>query len=507
MVLVVFAYYLRAEVFMGFEIRFSDKEVTAWGGLTVMKEMLDHLDFAGALKRAQLPQPSSNRGYQPEQLMLQFIVSFWCGANRFAHSEITRYDVTLGKLFGFAKMANHQAITRLFQRFTQSDNDRVFNALYSWIFAQISLVRLTLDLDSTVMTRYGVQQGAAIGFNPAKRGRASHHPLMAFVSETRMMANFWLRPGNTGSANNVLAFFDSTLAHLGNKVVGLVRADSGFADANFMQRLEADNTDYIITLKLNQPLQRALTREQTWVNLAKGIDLISIMYQAPSWKQPRRVVGIRQHISIKPDAKGKTLSLFADDPIIRNYRYSALVTTLQVSALEVWRTYRGRADCENRIKELKYDFGADSFCLRDFWATEAALNTVMIGYNLMSLFRQAAADQGVHKDRDGDGSGAPEHPAQSAKNDADGNAILMQMPLPAEAEKVRKEARKRRKQLVQSRLSTLRFKLFAKPGFLTKEGRKTVLNLAIASTHREWFEGLWNAAKSFTIPIKFKPAF
>jgi hypothetical protein len=42
-------------------------------------------------------------------------------------------------------------------------------------------------------------------------------------------------------------------------------------------------------------------------------------------------------------------------------------------ALEVWRLYRGRADCEKQIKELKADFGLDSFVLRDFWATEAAL--------------------------------------------------------------------------------------------------------------------------------------
>ena len=43
--------------------------------------------------------------------------------------------------------------------------------------------------------------------------------------------------------------------------------------------------------------------------------------------------------------------------------------------VEVWRTYRGRADCENRIKELKADFGLDTFNLHDFWATEAALGT------------------------------------------------------------------------------------------------------------------------------------
>ena len=191
-----------------------------------------------------------------------------------------------------------------------------------------------------------------------------------------------------------------------------------------------------------------------------------------------------------------------------------MVTTLKCAAEDVWRTYRGRADCENRIKELKYDFGADSFCLKNFWATEAALNTVMIGYNLMSLFRQAAADQGLHKDRDEDGEDGltevPDTQPEHVKNEASAPDNAAQITQPAEIEKnskeARKEARKKRKKLAQSRLSTLRFKLFAKPGFLTKEGRKTVLNLAIASAQREWFEGLWNEAKSFAIPVKFKPA-
>ena len=41
-----------------------------------------------------------------------------------------------------------------------------------------------------------------------------------------MVANFWLRPGNTHSANNILAFLEATLRHLGNKTVGLLREDS-----------------------------------------------------------------------------------------------------------------------------------------------------------------------------------------------------------------------------------------------------------------------------------------
>lgn len=195
--------------------------------------------------------------------------------------------------------------------------------------------------------------------------------------------------------------------------------------------------------------------------LDDGIELIAFDYQAPSWEKPRRVVAIRQQIDERSDAKGKPLSLFADDPVFAQYRYSAIVTDMDLPAAELWRLYRGRADCENRIKELKYDFGGDSFNLRDFWATEAALLTVMLAYNLMSLFRQAVLRSDVI-------SGKPD---------------------------------------VQNTLKTLRYKLFAKAGYITHEGRKKIINLAVAMQQREWMDGLWDKSKTFDLPVKFSPIF
>ena len=283
-----------------------------------------------------------------------------------------------------------------------------------------------------------------LGKDQSKPGRVSHHPLMAFVADTRMIANCWLRPGNPARANNVSAFLDSTLTNLAGKRIGLLRADSGFSDNAFLCKLETSATSHIIALRLNQPLQRALVDAQGWWAIDEGIDLVSVQYQAPSWPHPRTVVGIRQHVNKRASPKGKTLSLFADDPTVGQYRFGALVTNTTLPAQEVWRTYRGRADCENRIKELKYDFAADSFCLKEFWATEASLTMVMLAYNFMSLFRQVAL----------------RHSLISGGKD------------------------------VQHTLNTLRLKLFAKAGYIGTEGRKDVLRLAVAMRQRQWFEGV-----------------
>ncbi len=438
------------------ELRFTDREITPWGGMALMKRLLDHLGFERALSEVGLPPQGSNRGYAPEQLIGQFMLSVWCGANRFQHAEITRQDAVLQRIFGWRGMAQHKAFERFFNKFDQASCERVFGRWYRWLHDQMQIDGLTLDLDSTIVTRYGAQEGAVTGRNPNKPGRPSQHPLMAFIAETQTVANLWLRPGNTNSAHNVVSFLDSTLFHLGDKRCRLLRADSGFSDARFLSALETRRLPYVIALNLIRPLQRALAGQAGWWPIdepgAEGLELATFMWQCASWATPRRVVAVRQSLRQRPTARGKTLSLFARDSDLGSYRYGAFVTDLDLPALAIWRLYRGRSDCENRIKELKYDFGAASFNLRGFWATEASLSTVMMAYNLMSLLRKA---------------------------------LLKTLP--------------------RHMMKTLRYQLFGVAGMIGQEGRRPILRLAMATRRRLWFTGLWEQSASFPLPVQFDP--
>lgn len=119
----------------------------------------------------------------------------------------------------------------------------------------------------------------------------------------------------------------------------------------------------------------------------------------------------------------------------------------------MWRLYRGRADSENRIKELKADFGLEGFNLNEFYPTEAALIMVMMAYNLMAIFRMF---------------------------------IL--------------------KSEVQHTLSTLRFKTLAIGAYFEKAGNEIHLKIALGKKRRMWFEGLWNASTEFDAPFVFSNA-
>lgn len=434
------------------ELSFSDKEITPWGGMALMSRMLQKIGFNDALRGVQLPAQGSNRGYSPYQLIEQFLISVWCGANRFEHMEVTRHDEAIRKIFKYKRMAGHKAFQRYFRKFTQADNHRVFEGLYKWFFSQLHFNNFTLDLDSTVISRYGQQEGAKRGYNPHKSGRNSHHPILAFVADCRMVANCWLRSGDTHTANNFEGFLQDTLNKLTDKKIGLLRADSGFCHQSIYKHLEDRQRPipYIIAAKLYAPVQRMLAAYRQWIDVEDGIQVASVLYKAAGWDKERRVVMVRQQVERRPKATGKVLRLFEEDMEIKNYRYGCFVTSLDFSAHLVWEIYRMRADAENRIKELKNDFGADSFNMQSFSATEAVMNFIMIAYNLMSLFRQAVVCSKV-----------------------------------------------------QPTMKTMRFNIFAAGGYVIKEGNRRILKLCMAMRRRQWVEGLWGKVKSFPLPAHF----
>lgn len=214
----------------------------------------------------------------------------------------------------------------------------------------------TLDFDSTVMVREGNQEGAAKGYNPKRPGRLSHHPLLAFVSDVRMIANYWC--------------------------------------------LENKELHYIIACRFNNRIKYSLTHERKRIELAEGLEISETTYQANGWEKARRIVMVRQEIEKRPKAAGKQIKqmeLFEDEEDFGKHRYSCFVTDLDLPAKIVYDSYRGRADSENRIKELKNDFSIDDFVTNNFWATEACGNFIVMAYNFMSLFRHALINSNKKK--------------------------------------------------------------------------------------------------------------
>ena len=164
--------------------------------------------------------------------------------------------------------------------------------------------------------------------------------------------------------------------------VQLVRGDAGFSDASVRQACRALGLKYIFAARLTQKLQSLCRHypEQWRHTEGEGVEVQEVTCSEPG----QRLLIVRQRIAQRPQAGGKMLL------DVEGYRFQALVTDLPetVDALTVWRRYQGRADLENRIKELGQQFGIPRLCVRKFWGTEALHQLAIAAYNLCVLLQR-----------------------------------------------------------------------------------------------------------------------
>jgi len=432
-------------------IEYSDKPVTPFGGMALMKRFVDQTGIREFLRTLELPRGGSNRAYDAEQVVESFWLGIWTGASRYIHCDWLRQDHTLAKIFGFESMPSQSTYSRFFGKFSQARNTAVFPTLQRWFFDQINIGAVTVDFDSTVITREGSQEGSAKGYNPNRRGRNSHHPLMAFISQTRMVANAWLRPGNTAACSNCVEFMRETFDQaMGSLKVGLVRADSGFYTDEILSELEERHIDYIIAARAYANIKNEIYGMKDWVEVCPGIAVKEWTHQPAHAKaKARRHIVVRKQISRRPLAGGKLL--FEEE--LPDYRFSLYVTNLDLPLDQIWNIYNSRADCENRIRELKQDFGLEAFCLQDFWATEASFRFIMVAYNLIALFRHFGLN--IHN---------------------------------------------------QATLSTLRSQCFALGAWVSQHARKSVLKLSSAHAKRPWMNSVLEKIDACLAPFVFSTA-
>jgi hypothetical protein len=138
---------------------------------------------------------------------------------------------------------------------------------------------------------------------------------------------------------------------------------------------------------------------------------------------------------------------------VPGYTYAVYVTNLNLPVQQIRALYQGRADSENRIKELLQDFAISGFVSQKFWATEAPFRMACWAYNLMSLFRQALL------------GAASRHT-----------------------------------------LSTLRSQCFAIGASLGRAGHRQLLRLGLPPPRRAWFTGLFSKSEQIAAPYLFETA-
>ena len=140
--------------------------------------MLDKLKFREVVEaQAELPSPDYSRGYDAATIIEAFMASIWCGVNRFLHTEITRHDPSISRIFNWKRTPAQDTYKRFFAKFTSASQIRISQYFYHWLFKQVQFDNFTLDVDSSVLTRFSSEQeGSKKGNNPKKPIRPMFGP-------------------------------------------------------------------------------------------------------------------------------------------------------------------------------------------------------------------------------------------------------------------------------------------------------------------------------------------
>jgi hypothetical protein len=375
----------------GTEITFTDQPITGWGGLALVARFFEAIGIRKVLEQA-LPDGRTSPNQVPVvDMAIELLATILMGGRRFAHVERFRADPVLPGMFGLERKASAMTITRYFGGWKSGHVQHLVEVTGRLLGERLIPANpsAVLDLDSTVFERYGQQEGSLKGHNPRKHGRPSHHPILAMLAQSKRIVHTWLRSGNTGTARGVSAFLDEALDRLPEHThVGTVRADSGFFISDFLSDLEGRGLSYAVAVRIQRPVQKAICSAENWRLFGRGIEVCELSWQPFPWKAPRRLIVVREQLHERPDAAGRRLF---DLP---GYTFHAVITNLSLPPEEVWRFYNGRADCENRIKELKLDFAADGFCLSSFCGTEAVLQLNGLLFNLIAAFKDEILHDG-----------------------------------------------------------------------------------------------------------------
>ncbi len=176
--------------------------LTHFGGVHLFHEFLRVLHFRDFLAQ-QIRYPRRNRAYSVSQILLALIYPIVLGLDRIETASLLRSNGTFQYLTGLPSFPDPQTLRRFLlnapvylREQLHRANDRV---LERFIHLPDHRSRLILDLDSTVVTVYGRQEGAAVGYNPRYRGKRSYDPLLCLEANSSFLWDVELRRGDAGT--------------------------------------------------------------------------------------------------------------------------------------------------------------------------------------------------------------------------------------------------------------------------------------------------------------------
>lgn len=248
---------------------------------------------------------------------------------------------------------------------------------------------LHVDIDTTVETTHGHQEGAVVGYNPRYPGRNSYHPLLAVIAETGACVGAQLRPGDEGVGNDqaplIARYVSRLVGHAPKGIAVWARIDSAGDCAKILEALAGTGAYFVTKARLTPDLLGTLLLASGWETVdedADGVPLVQVCnltFRRSEWTDDYRVVAVRR----RDRDTGKQVQLWEH----LDYGVQVFISNNRdLPAEEIAAEYDGRAQIEPRIAELKNAIGIGKIPTQSFDANHAAFLLKLLTHNLVRRY-------------------------------------------------------------------------------------------------------------------------
>ena len=335
------------------------KGLTSQAGLLPVVKFLQRAGMDRLIKETIEHKRGDNALYDAVEPVFLTVVAI-IGGSRCLQAVSTLWaDGVLRRLAGWLSIPDNSTFGRLFRTFRQRQvsqletlNHRLRGKFWrqalrsgkSTIAARQCRV---VDVDSTVKTAFGKQQGVKKGYNPFRKGKSSFHPLLAFCAETKEILQGWLRSGDAYTSNGIVEFTKQLLAHLPQNQQILFRGDSGFFNGQLFDLLDNSYHGYLVKVRLKG--LNELLFGQLWEVIPghSGWEQCVFWHQCSGWSGKRRFIAVR--MEKKKDVPSPQGELFE----LKEYDNFCYVTSEDMSPWQTHKAYGQRATSETWIEESK----------------------------------------------------------------------------------------------------------------------------------------------------------
>lgn len=380
-----------AEISCRVEEPFDRKGLTAFGGAGMLVDFERRVfQLPARLQALPVEKAPWARWTVGEELEMLLVLRA-LGLERIHWTETFRHDPWLAAQWGLPALPEENTFYRALERFDSEEKVQALGEVNRPLLERLLAPEryAVLDLDTTVETVYGQQEGSVIGYNPRYHGRPSDLTLLAVEAQSGAVVAVELHSGRTASAEEKLAFYRKAKAQLPPGCpVRYVRGDKAFPSEELLGELEREGVHYVFKFRVTPPLRELAFQPRRWHSLFspdpyEEIQVASIGYRALGWSRTRRLVLIRTRALPSPQV-----------PLLPEIEWElqAIVTDLPWSEEDVWRFYNDRARCENVIKDLKAGLGIDAIAKADFWPNAADLWIKALAYNLLLALKTRAPE-------------------------------------------------------------------------------------------------------------------